>query len=723
MNEQTFKLIGALAAVLGIIASILTINQLVPRLRAWKSVMRALYALKTKLEGYRIPAITYSFRYEVVPIVSVSLFLNVIGWGITSRNPSILYLDMTGTAATSFLLGPWWGAIVGILTNIINAKVYPANADVVLAPWMLVNLTGGIFWGLMARTVRFRQYVRNPSNQIFGQAKSHFWYLFWFGVAGAAVMALAGTTVSVAVGNDPLILAPSEAFGGKIQHILKGLDDYIQKSAAIGGSEIAPNILSALLRWGVTTLRYIPDKTISAAVGLLTAKYMFPVFEESLLPAEGHRAIRDNWLTPATAILVYTAIFPWGAINSQPQLWLWCLPFVILFVGCVYESSLGSKSQIVMEDRVQRVRRYIAARCQLVPDEAFGAIVVAVLISSLIFMSGLFLVGSNDKGTIGFSFLKAILAYLVGFYLLRISVRQWAARILWESPQASNRSSECEELNTNSEAEIQSKVPEAPQAAGRRLPKYSLTVALIGFIVFIGVGVRYYFVKSKKPITSIAVMPFTYETGNPELESIADGMTLELISTLTQLQNLTVKPRNSVFGYKGKEYNVTGVIEDCPSNSQFRYNFLVSFKTLEVYNPEVLQEYGWYNNSYYTYLLLKSGQSPPQLQSKFPRFLEKYMGVHNKEWKVGYAYFLQPLTSIHLQSHLRYEIGETSSVGYVVIFATIASMVPPFKSSIKVSLESNETNFTLPESPRDFSASATPMLDGSDDAKTPVRSG
>src|SRR5258706_1404378 len=125
----------------------------------------------------------------------------------------------------------------------------------------------------------------------------------------------------------------------------------------------------------------------------------------------------------------------------------------------------------------------------------------------------------------------------------------------------------------------------------------------------------------------------------------------------------------------GKEYKITGVIEDCPSNSQFHYNFLVSFKTLEVYDPEVLQEYGWYNNSFYTYLLLKSGQSPPQLQSKFPRFLAKYMGVHNKEWKVGYAYFLQPLTSIHLQSHLRYEIRETSSIGYVVIFATIGVMV------------------------------------------------
>src|SRR5258706_539698 len=97
---------------------------------------------------------------------------------------------------------------------------------------------------------------------------------------------------------------------------------------------------------------------------------------------------------------------------------------------------------------------------------------------------------------------------------------------------------------------------------------------------------------------------------------------------------------------RGKEYKVTGVIEDCPSNSQFHYNFLVSFKTLEAYNPEVLQEYGWYNNSYYTYVLLKTGNGARQLHAKFPKFLPKYMGVHNKEWKISYAYFLQPLTDI-----------------------------------------------------------------------------
>ena len=54
-------------------------------------------------------------------------------------------------------------------------------------------------------------------------------------------------------------------------------------------------------------------------------------------------------------------------------------------------------------------------------------------------------------------------------------------------------------------------------------------------------------------IKSIAVMPFVNEGGNAELEYLCDGMTDTLISSLSQLPNLNVKARSSVFRYKGKE--------------------------------------------------------------------------------------------------------------------------------------------------------------------------
>jgi len=61
--------------------------------------------------------------------------------------------------------------------------------------------------------------------------------------------------------------------------------------------------------------------------------------------------------------------------------------------------------------------------------------------------------------------------------------------------------------------------------------------------------------KNTAQIESIAVMPFVNESGNPELEYLSDGMTETLISSLSQLPNLNVKARSSVFRYKGKDTN------------------------------------------------------------------------------------------------------------------------------------------------------------------------
>ena len=58
---------------------------------------------------------------------------------------------------------------------------------------------------------------------------------------------------------------------------------------------------------------------------------------------------------------------------------------------------------------------------------------------------------------------------------------------------------------------------------------------------------------SGKSIQSIAVMPFVNASGNAELDYLSDGMTETLIRNLSQLPNLNVKARSSVFRYKGRE--------------------------------------------------------------------------------------------------------------------------------------------------------------------------
>lgn len=77
-------------------------------------------------------------------------------------------------------------------------------------------------------------------------------------------------------------------------------------------------------------------------------------------------------------------------------------------------------------------------------------------------------------------------------------------------------------------------------------------------MLFLAVGalsVWYYFQRQQTgaPINSIAVMPFANDSGNSGLEYLSEGMTESLITSLSQLPNLAVKARSSVFRYQGKD--------------------------------------------------------------------------------------------------------------------------------------------------------------------------
>jgi len=61
---------------------------------------------------------------------------------------------------------------------------------------------------------------------------------------------------------------------------------------------------------------------------------------------------------------------------------------------------------------------------------------------------------------------------------------------------------------------------------------------------------------------SIAVLPFTNMSGDPEQEYFIDGLTDQIISTISKLGNLFVIARSSTFTYKGKPVKVQKVAED-----------------------------------------------------------------------------------------------------------------------------------------------------------------
>jgi putative ABC transport system permease protein len=134
-----------------------------------------------------------------------------------------------------------------------------------------------------------------------------------------------------------------------------------------------------------------------------------------------------------------------------------------------------------------------------------------------------------------------------------------------------------------------------------------------------------------------------------------------------------------IFGFdpdgKGAQYKVTGVIENCPDNSQFFYDYVISFKTREIFEPRVLEHGMWFNTSIYTYILLQPNTEAAGVQGKLPGLIETYIGTEMRKQNLQYEYTLQALTDVHLNSDLSYEIGPNGSISYVIIFGTVGIIV------------------------------------------------
>jgi len=62
--------------------------------------------------------------------------------------------------------------------------------------------------------------------------------------------------------------------------------------------------------------------------------------------------------------------------------------------------------------------------------------------------------------------------------------------------------------------------------------------------------------------SSIAVLPFTNMSGDPEQEYFSDGISEDIITDLSKLAGLTVISRNSSFTYKGRAVDIRAVGRD-----------------------------------------------------------------------------------------------------------------------------------------------------------------
>ncbi len=126
---------------------------------------------------------------------------------------------------------------------------------------------------------------------------------------------------------------------------------------------------------------------------------------------------------------------------------------------------------------------------------------------------------------------------------------------------------------------------------------------------------------------------------------------------------------------------VTGISEDVPENTHFKYDLLANTSLLGF-----LQQPNYVNFSVYNFVVLQDGYDPEDFNARFDQIVETYaagqieraQGISFADYKAagnGYRYFLQPVQDIHLKSHLESEAEPNGNITYIYIFISISVFV------------------------------------------------
>ncbi len=144
----------------------------------------------------------------------------------------------------------------------------------------------------------------------------------------------------------------------------------------------------------------------------------------------------------------------------------------------------------------------------------------------------------------------------------------------------------------------------------------------------------------------------------------------------------TKNPIGESLLFSGKHlFKVAGVVKNFPENSHIRFNMLVPYddmfeledeKTKTVLRANLAQNFVISHS--YTYVLLKEGASPENINNKMGDFLKKYA---DPRLLMGQVFQLMPITDIHLKSDLQAEPSATNSMTniYVFVFAGILTLL------------------------------------------------
>ena len=115
-----------------------------------------------------------------------------------------------------------------------------------------------------------------------------------------------------------------------------------------------------------------------------------------------------------------------------------------------------------------------------------------------------------------------------------------------------------------------------------------------------------------------------------------------------------------------KSFNVTGVFEDTPSSSSFKFDFVLTFEFFKDDNDWVTE---WGNNGPSTYLVLKDGSDPKTFDAKIKEYIK------GKEKDSNVTLFTAKFSQRYLYGNYENGIQTGGRIVYVKLFSVIAIFI------------------------------------------------
>jgi len=130
-------------------------------------------------------------------------------------------------------------------------------------------------------------------------------------------------------------------------------------------------------------------------------------------------------------------------------------------------------------------------------------------------------------------------------------------------------------------------------------------------------------------------------------------------------------PIGKVLKVGDKNFMVSAIAADPPSNSQVQFDFIAPFNVLDAAKTE-----DWTSANYITYLLLRNKEDIQPLAKQITDYMK---GVDKNELKTTgsqhLTFHLEPLTSVHLYSNLPDSFEPNGSITYIYILIVVAVLI------------------------------------------------